>query len=113
MIWKYLDSVKTRWPSQVMSNPASKPDVLRTQIESLESHLLELKKQLADAVQIAEVSNAKLGTQPSNRSALGSPASDTYATSPWPLDAGEYTRYGRQMITPEVGLQGTLSLHLP
>jgi adenylyltransferase/sulfurtransferase len=27
---------------------------------------------------------------------------------PWPLEKHEYKRYGRQLIMPEVGLQGSL-----
>ncbi|MCJ1401313.1 Urmylation protein [Xylographa trunciseda] len=83
---------------------------LRSQIKSLESHLLELKGQLADIEQVAEVPNAELGTQPSKRSAQGFLEPNTGIGRPWPLNAGEYTRYGRQMIVPEIGLQGQLNL---
>lgn len=41
---------------------------------------------------------------------LGSGNSATSSEVEWPLEAEEYRRYGRQLIMPEVGLQGQLRL---
>ncbi|OJD34426.1 molybdenum cofactor synthesis protein [Diplodia corticola] len=41
---------------------------------------------------------------------LEQPAHDDRGSRPWPLETHEYTRYGRQLIMPEVGLQGQLRL---
>lgn len=37
-------------------------------------------------------------------------ASKQEIDSRWPLDADEYKRYGRQMIVPQVGIDGCFSL---
>lgn len=75
-------------------------EVLRARINLLETQLLELKTQLA------EVSKSDSPRQPSTGSTQGSPASSAGSARTWPLEIEEYTRYGRQMIMPEVGLQG-------
>ncbi|MCJ1383899.1 Urmylation protein [Xylographa soralifera] len=93
-----------------MCDQASTADGLRTQIESLESHLLELKKQLADIGEVAKVPNAESGTQPSKTFVQGTPEPNGGIGRPWPLKTSEYTRYGRQMIMPEIGLYGQLNL---
>ncbi|PYH77368.1 Molybdopterin-synthase sulfurtransferase [Aspergillus uvarum CBS 121591] len=68
---------------------------LRAQIAATEAQLAGLKREL----QIAE--QAALDSQ--------SQHTDTKA-SRWPLLAEEYRRYGRQMIVPQLGLQGQLRL---
>ncbi|MCJ1432027.1 Urmylation protein [Xylographa pallens] len=93
-----------------MCDLATTADGVRIQIESLESRLHELKRQLAELGEVAKVPNAKPGTQPSKRSTQGSPKPTPCTRRPWPLNATEYTRYGRQMIMPEIGLHGQLSL---
>ena len=92
-----------------MCDVATTADDVRSQIESLESRLHDLKRQLADLGEVAEVPNAKPGTQPSKRSTQGSLSPTSRAGRAWPLNATEYTRYGRQMIMPEIGLQGKFS----
>ena len=68
-------------------------NTLRRRIQDLETELEHLKSQLleAEAVEAAEVVN--IPTIPKDQWT-------------WPLDPNEYRRYGRQMIMPEVALQG-------
>ncbi|MCJ1354046.1 MAG: Urmylation protein [Icmadophila ericetorum] len=66
-------------------------------IQALESQLTDLKNELKEL------------------ECLANPACTPFFTSlaietKWPLDADEYSRYGRQMIIPEIGLEGQLSL---
>ena len=80
--------------------------VLRSRIALLEAELLDVKQQLSSVEQIAVVSNAAPAVQPSKQSAGSIPVSAAGIGWTWPLEAEEYIRYGRQMIMPEVGLQG-------
>ena len=64
----------------------STSDTLRDRIRNLEHELDDLKRQLLEA-EAAEI---------------------RYSEWAWPLDAEEYQRYGRQMIMPEIGLQGLI-----
>lgn len=66
-----------------------KIDHLRSEIAKRESELADLRSQLA----VAEAEKK---------------AHDE--TWKWPLEQNEYERYSRQMIVPNFGLQGTLSL---
>ena len=77
-----------------MPETADDVDVLRCQIADLESQLDDLKRRLAAAGDGA--------------AALTRPSEPAQSSSDWkwPLEAEEYKRYGRQMIMPEVGLQG-------
>lgn len=68
---------------------------LRAQIAATEAQLAGLKREL----QVAE--QAALNSQ--------SQHTDT-EESRWPLLAEEYRRYGRQMIVPQLGVQGMCSL---
>ncbi|MCJ1286600.1 Urmylation protein [Xylographa opegraphella] len=94
----------------LMCDQASAADGIRTQIELLESQLLELKKQLSDLGDIAELRNVEPGTQPGQTFAHRASETHTATERPWPLSSTEYLRYGRQMIMPEIGLQGQLNL---
>ena len=76
---------------------------LRTQISKLESHLSDLKQQLARAEKSTHVKVPSNLYQDLNHSN----SDDSISSSRnWPLDQEEYRRYGRQMILPEIGLQG-------
>lgn len=84
---------------------------LRLKVQKQEFALAELKRQLAVAeVKLSPESNQN-GASPSNvldpdnTSREYTPAALT-PQWPWPLAAEEYKRYGRQMILPEIGLQG-------
>ena len=84
----------------------SEAALLRSRVALLESELLDVKQQLSIVEQLAMVSNAAPMIQPSKQSAGAIPASAAGTEWTWPLEAEEYIRYGRQMIMPEVGLQG-------
>jgi adenylyltransferase/sulfurtransferase len=111
-------------------------DALRKQIENCEATLHDLRKQLAEAEhnqrQQEEAARQKKpqATDPTNPldhdMNFGVPddfRSEVFAvleqetTEPeqgvedsprWPLEINEYKRYGRQLIMPEIGLQGEL-----
>ncbi|MCJ1247001.1 Molybdenum cofactor synthesis protein 3 [Trapelia coarctata] len=85
-------------------------DLLRTRIGLLEAQLHELKQELSEADRDAERLAYGLGAVsriPPTEQVLGVKASTTGKARKWPLDAEEYVRYGRQMIMPEIGLQGS------
>lgn len=104
-------------------------DSLRQQITSCESQLQDLKRQLADAEYQKQQQQAQLrserlvqpgadplahdfshGLHDAFRSEVLAVLSQSEESTPpqkrWPLEASEYKRYGRQLIMPEVGLQG-------
>lgn len=110
-------------------------DSLRQQIASQEASLRDLHQQLAEAEhnqqqqekvlrQKPKLSNDPLdhdmnfGVPDDFRSEIFAildqeppAASDNTAdTGKWPLEPNEYKRYGRQLIMPEIGLQGKLAL---
>ncbi|GAD93921.1 sulfurtransferase uba4 [Paecilomyces variotii No. 5] len=75
---------------------------LRSQITETETRLAALKRQLDSA----EKTLAAQGTNETS-----SAGTDKQQSSrKWPLLAEEYRRYGRQMIVPQVGLEGQLKL---
>lgn len=71
---------------------------LRREISQCEARLKSLKDQLHDAEtqELSELKQTKPG-----RANLESGSATTR-----PLDRSEYVRYGRQLIMPEIGLQG-------
>jgi adenylyltransferase/sulfurtransferase len=104
---------------------------LRQQIASHEASLRDLRQQLAEAEhnqhqqekvlrQKPKLSNDPLdhdmnfGVPDDFRSEVFAildqehpvASNDTNDTGRWPLEAIEYKRYGRQLIMPEIGLQG-------
>ena len=80
--------------SNRMSEVGDDIETLRSQIAQLESQLGDLKRRLSAVVNTVN--------------ALSKPSQLTEVAKgwKWPLEAEEYKRYGRQMIMPEVGLQG-------
>lgn len=84
---------------------------LRAQIRNTEDQLKQLKRQLEEAEQRKEEGNAKDEEQQFPAIPLSNNPSQANGHWPWPLQPDEYKRYGRQMILPEIGLQG-LSLSL-
>jgi len=75
-----------------------KTAILKRQIAKAEDELRLLKEQLEAAER--EESSAPLDLSLSHsESRKGAPK--------WPLSSEEYKRYGRQMIVPNVGIQGT------
>lgn len=106
---------------------------LRQQIASCENTLRELRQQLAEAEHIQQEQQKVLRQKPplsqdplDHDMNFGVPddfrsevfaileqehaASEAAEASPkakrWPLEKNEYKRYGRQLIMPEIGLQG-------
>ncbi|TVY52981.1 Adenylyltransferase and sulfurtransferase uba4, partial [Lachnellula suecica] len=77
---------------EAANNSAS---ALRAQIATIEADLARLKAQLAQIEQ----------KEPTSK-----PGPVTHPDSKWPLSAEEYKRYGRQMIVPDIGIQGQLRL---
>lgn len=67
---------------------------LQAQIAATETQLAALKRDLENAEQAA-ATNAGNRTETSNGT-----------KTRWPLLQDEYKRYGRQLIMPQVGLQG-------
>ena len=79
-----------------MDQATKSAETLRKQIAATEEELIRLKGQLA-AVEEREVQNLNsLSLQ------------EDPVTRKWPLELEEYKRYGRQMIVPNIGIQGKL-----
>jgi adenylyltransferase/sulfurtransferase len=103
---------------------------LRQQIASCEAQLTDLRQQLAEAENLRSQQRAQ-ATELQRHNAYSEPLShdmslgihDDFASEvtaalshgenvqqeaerKWPLDRSEYKRYGRQLIMPEIGLQG-------
>jgi adenylyltransferase/sulfurtransferase len=71
---------------------------LRSEIAATEARLAKLKRELQEAEESARVSRSTNNAQPAT--------SGPRPERKWPLLKEEYRRYGRQMIVPQVGLQG-------
>ncbi|KAH8434025.1 HesA/MoeB/ThiF family protein [Aspergillus melleus] len=71
---------------------------LRAQIAATETQLAGLKRDLENAEQAASTTRAQEAATTRNENRK------------WPLLGEEYRRYGRQMIVPQLGLQGQLKL---
>lgn len=54
--------------------------------------------------------NGRLDEIPSTEPAMHHQANDTAGNRAWPLKTAEYPRYSRQLILPEIGLNGQLRL---
>lgn len=74
---------------------------LRAQIAATEAQLADLKCEL----KLAEQAAADVKAQDTARTIAADKRSDN-ETRKWPLLGEEYKRYGRQMIVPQLGLQG-------
>ncbi|KAL4913298.1 hypothetical protein BDW62DRAFT_166760 [Aspergillus aurantiobrunneus] len=74
---------------------------LRTEIAATEAQLAKLKRELQEAETLAIRSRSQNGA---------GATTDAKSKGKWPLLGEEYRRYGRQMIVPQVGLQGQLEL---
>jgi adenylyltransferase and sulfurtransferase len=83
---------------------------LQLQIQGLEAQLKDLKRQLAETDVDQPVNKPSTVVATHAESSPERPtASKREGHWSWPLDADEYRRYGRQMIMPEIGLEGSLS----
>jgi adenylyltransferase/sulfurtransferase len=75
-----------------MESATTTAEALRAQIIATEIQLDSLKRQLTEIEE--KESNTQNDVEPSH-------------PSKWPLSQEEYKRYGRQMIVPGIGIQGT------
>ncbi|KAL6716139.1 hypothetical protein ACLMJK_005705 [Lecanora helva] len=83
-----------------MEHTRDRADQLRARIASVESTLNDLKAELTEAKK-----NLPDSTLHNHRA-----TNATNDASAWPLQNTEYQKYGRQMILPQIGLQGQLNL---
>ena len=89
-----------------MSENISEVTALQLQIEGLEVKLKALKGQLAETGVDQPVNPSATHAENPPEQPTTSQEEDDWS---WPLDADEYRRYGRQMVMPEIGLEGSLS----
>ena len=104
-------------------------DSIRRQIISCEAQLEHLRQQLAEAERYQHQQQEREGLRQTARTfsdplthdmsygihddfrsevfAALSHGEEKPLPRKWPLDRAEYMRYGRQLIMPEIGLQGT------
>ncbi|KAI0120242.1 ThiF family protein [Hypoxylon sp. NC0597] len=90
-----------------MGSITNKAEQLRQKISETETELQDLRRQLAEIELSVENPNADQGsgsTSDHQRSV------DTSSEWKWPLKEEEYSRYGRQLILPTVGIKGQLRL---
>lgn len=123
-------AIKHRFSLSTSTNsmePAGKSaEQLRRRIAEAEDELNALREQLAqleaaedkdEAKEVAENSHPVPERQSPERRKTGAPvkpAEQAEVTAwKWPLSEGEYERYGRQLILPQVGINGMLPLILP
>jgi adenylyltransferase/sulfurtransferase len=114
--------------------PISIVESLRHQIASCEAQLEDLRRQLADAEHFQRQQRGQDGLRQTTsafadplthdmsygihddfRSEVFAALSHVEEDSPsqkWPLDKAEYRRYGRQLIMPEIGIQGNYLVSL-
>lgn len=74
---------------------------LRARLQSVESEADSLRTQIAEAED--STLPHSLGEKSGKTQEPWEPSGE-----PWTLQPGEYQRYGRQMIMPEIGLEGWL-----
>lgn len=70
-------------------------EALRRQIEAAEKELRNLKDELARIEEKSDMNGHNRDT-----------SDEIYESNNWPLSPEEYLRYGRQMIVPNIGIQG-------
>jgi adenylyltransferase/sulfurtransferase len=82
-----------------MDKATSSAEVLRSQIAATEEELGRLKEQLAavEAKEAEDLNQLSMQEKPG-----------LVTQGNWPLALEEYKRYGRQMIVPNIGIQGNL-----
>lgn len=76
---------------------------LREEIAKTEARLQDLKTQLA---QLEAEGDGRPATAVNNHPPIPKHNGDDVAAWKWPLSAAEYERYGRQLILPQVGIEG-------
>ncbi|KAB8302070.1 hypothetical protein EYC80_005521 [Monilinia laxa] len=90
-----------------MNSAEEKAKALRLQIADTENELARLKLQLSTIEEKADEpkESKEPDTTGSNTDGLV-----THDDSKWPMNLDEYKRYGRQMIVPDIGVEGQLRL---
>lgn len=86
----------------IMEDLESRCASLRVQIAATETQLAALKRELESAEKTAAVAAARKEDSTGKTTVRDR----NERTTKWPLLKEEYKRYGRQMIVPQVGLQG-------
>lgn len=89
---------------------------LRDKLESMEAKVATLEARLVEAeANTNRIAQTNTGTVAPVDDHLADKISGgekshgrSVGSTRWPLSPGEYTRYGRQMIMPEIGLEGWL-----
>ncbi len=81
-----------------MDQATQSAHALREQIAATEKELSRLKEQLASVEAQSSIENAFDGVSLERLKPV--------TQSKWPLFEEEYKRYGRQMIVPNIGIQG-------
>lgn len=91
-----------------MDTVTSKVELLKAQIFKTEEELRQLKTQLAEL----EASTPRISSTSTQDAHNQKDAPDPQPPQEWkwPLSESEYTRYGRQLILPTIGIQGQLRL---
>lgn len=85
-------------PLTTMEGSNISAEALKQQIAATEKELRSLKDQLARVEAQAHDATKSAVEEPEKRSPV--------TQRKWPLSQEEYKRYGRQMIVPNVGIQG-------
>ena len=87
-----------------------KVEALQVALESTHAKVIALEAQLAEAKAKLACNISAHSFTTTSTSHLGTDIRETRPstslTSTWPLQPGEYARYGRQLIVPEIGLEG-------
>jgi adenylyltransferase and sulfurtransferase len=91
-------------PQKIMDAATESAETLRQQIAATETELKRLKEQLASV----EAQNAAKEVQKSLEGLLIENQGSPVTFGKWPLSSEEYKRYGRQMIVPNIGIQGQI-----
>ncbi|OTA69232.1 ThiF family protein [Hypoxylon sp. EC38] len=90
-----------------MDSITNKAEQLRQKISETERELQDLRRQLAELDSIGQNLNAD---QDSGFTSDYKRSVDSLPEWKWPLKEEEYSRYGRQLILPTVGIKGQLRL---
>ncbi|OTA79752.1 hypothetical protein M434DRAFT_86852 [Hypoxylon sp. CO27-5] len=90
-----------------MDSITNKAEQLRQKISETERELQDLRRQLAELDSTAQNPNAD---QDSGFTSDHKRSVDSLPEWKWPLKEEEYSRYGRQLILPTVGIKGQLRI---
>ena len=83
---------------------------MRAEVAALEARVAEAEADAEASGQLPASNDAVIPTEIHVPNAISTEHGLSEEPQTWPLHAEEYTRYGRQMIMPEIGLEGRLRL---